>query len=145
MHVCRSRFSTHVIYTGTCKTICSIMQFMERSRKSLTKEGFQRCGRPAYMHIHIYRQLQLVHSEEEHNIAWVARQGRVRKPYLEGGKGAQHVKGMHELLVLKLAALTCPASCTLALLPLALLLQPSICILNICSKAPQVVATSALS
>lgn len=68
----------------------------------------------------------------------------MRKAYLEGGKGAQHVKGVQELLVLRLAALTCPGSYTLALLPLALLLQPSIRILNICSKARQVIATSAL-
>jgi len=85
-----------------------------------------------------------VHSRGEHNIARVAQQGRIRKTYLEGGKGAQHVKGVHELLVLRLAALSSLGSCTLALLALALLLQPSIRILNICSKATQVIATSAL-
>ncbi len=90
-----------------------------------------------------------MHSRGEHNIARVAQQGRIRKTYLEGGKGAQHVKGVHELLVLRLAALSSLGSCTLALLALALLalallLQPSIRILNICSKATQVIATSAL-
>ncbi len=74
-----------------------------------------------------------MHSPEEHGIARVAWQEN-QEAYLESGKGAQHVKGVHELLVLRLAALTCPGSCTLALLPLALLLQPSIRILNICSK-----------
>ena len=45
------------------------MQFMEKSRMSLTKERIEGCSRPAYMRDHILRQLQLVHREEEHNIA----------------------------------------------------------------------------
>ena len=57
---------------------------------------------------------------------------RGRRAYLEGGKGAKHVNGVHQLLVLCLTALCRLAATSLALLALALLLQTSICILNIC-------------
>ena len=58
----------------------------------------------------------------------------VRRAHLEGGKGAEHVKGVHQLLVIRLAGTLSCFSSHLALLTLALLLQAGICVLNICTN-----------
>lgn len=74
-----------------------------------------------------------------HAMAYILHDGQQcgceKGPHLEGGKGAKHVKGVHQLLVLGLTGtLRCLGS-HLALLTLALLLQAGVRILNVCTSA----------
>lgn len=65
MHVTTTLFSARVI----CDLNMSLSNAIHGEKQECLLQRTQGCSRPAYLRIHIYRQLQLVHSEEEQSIA----------------------------------------------------------------------------